>query len=122
MDILSLICILISVESGGNDSAVGDNGRALGCLQLHKIYIEDVNRIYGTTYVHEDALNREKAIEITRLYLEYWGGENPTVAKLALLHNMGPKGPSKKNTLTAQRYLAKVNQELNRRNNEGKTK
>ena len=30
-------------ESRGNDSAVGDNGKAVGCLQIHKIMVREVN-------------------------------------------------------------------------------
>ena len=42
-----LITSLVQVESRGNSNAIGDNGKAIGCLQIHKGVVEDVNRIYG---------------------------------------------------------------------------
>jgi len=45
-----LIDALMHVESKGKVHAIGDNGRAVGCLQIHKGVIEDVNRAYNTTY------------------------------------------------------------------------
>ena len=36
---------VIYVESRGNDSAVGDNGSAVGCLQIHPIMVREVNRL-----------------------------------------------------------------------------
>ena len=37
---VNFVDALIQVESNGNVDAVGDNGKALGCLQIHKICIE----------------------------------------------------------------------------------
>ena len=38
---MTLLLALIAVESGGNDHAIGDNGLAYGCLQLHAAYVQD---------------------------------------------------------------------------------
>lgn len=97
MSLLELIMILIMVESGGNNLAVGDNGLALGCLQIHQCVIDDVNRIYGTSYVHEDAYDRDKSIDICYKYLSYWGtekrlGRKPTLMDMSLIWNGGPNG------------------------------
>ena len=42
-----LIPVLIHVESGGDVNAIGDMGEAVGCLQIHEIMVDDVNRIAG---------------------------------------------------------------------------
>ena len=112
MTIKTLLLILIMVESGGNPEAIGDNGKALGVLQIHAAYVEDVNRIYGTTYKHQDALCRDTSIEIATLYLSYYGsperlGRNPTVRDLALIHQGGPNGYRRTNR-TAENYMQKV--------------
>jgi hypothetical protein len=41
------------VESGNNDAAVGDGGKALGRYQLHKEYVDECNRIASLEYGHE---------------------------------------------------------------------
>jgi len=73
MNWLALITLLIQLESGGNDLAIGDDGKAWGCLQINNCVIKDVNHIYGRKYVHQDALDRDKSTTICYLYLLYWG-------------------------------------------------
>lgn len=104
---------LIKVESGGNDKAVGDNGKAKGCLQIWDVVIQDVNRVYGTTYKHDDAFVREKAIDIATKYLNHWGkyykkmtGKPLTYEVLARIWNGGgPSGWKKDSTIS---YWTKV--------------
>jgi len=45
--ILALIAALCLVESGGDPQAVGDNGRAIGVLQIHEIMVDEANRLAG---------------------------------------------------------------------------
>ena len=45
--ILSLIAALCLVESRGDSHAVGDNGRAIGVLQIHEIMVDEANRLAG---------------------------------------------------------------------------
>lgn len=95
-----LISALISVESGGRDDAVGDNGKALGCLQIWEVVIQDVNRVYKTKFTHKDMFVRRNAITVCYLYLKFWGaqyekttGEKPDYEVLARMWNGGgPKG------------------------------
>jgi len=61
--------ILKEVESNGDIEAIGDSGLAYGVLQIHKGVIEDVNRYYGTDYLHDDAFIEVCAEEIFNLYL-----------------------------------------------------
>ena len=68
-----VICRLINVESTNDDNALGDkkNGvyRAYGCLQLWQCYVDEVNRLHGTNYTHQDAFDRNKAIEMAELLI-----------------------------------------------------
>jgi hypothetical protein len=66
-----VITALIAVESRGVVNARGADGE-LGCLQIRAECVADVNRVYGTHYVHEDALAPGKAILICKLYLLHW--------------------------------------------------
>lgn len=93
-----LIEKLIIVESNGNNRAVGDRGRAKGCLQIQRGVIRDVNRYAGTRYTHNDAFNRSKAIQICKLYMKMYSqvytkrtGRAPGLRELAYLWNGGPK-------------------------------
>jgi soluble lytic murein transglycosylase-like protein len=111
-----LIQAMIQVESEGNGLAIGDKGKAYGCLQLWNSYIQDVNRIYKTSYRHKDAFNRCTAIEITKKYLTFYGkiymqetGKQPTDEVFARMHNGGPTGYKKSATIE---YWQKVKKEL----------
>lgn len=66
-----ILPVLKQVETNGDIEAIGDNGKAFGVLQIHKICVDDVNRIYGTTYTHQDAFNEDCAEEIFNLYISY---------------------------------------------------
>jgi hypothetical protein len=84
------------VESNNDPVAIGDGGKARGIYQLWKIYVDDVNRIYGTSYIHDDAYNETKAREIVTAYLTYWRHDPEgkcdkveNYGHLAVLHNMG---------------------------------
>jgi len=103
-DSAKLIPALIQVESRGNDSAIGDNGNALGCLQIWKVVIDDVNRVYGLHYVHADAYDRVKAQRICKLYLQHYCnvarlGRDPTMEDACRIWNGGPNGYKKSSTI-----------------------
>ena len=73
-----LIAALISVESGGNDMAVGDNGMARGALQIHLGVVTDVNKLLSggipeQHFSHEDMHDGEKAALVCKIYLEHYG-------------------------------------------------
>ena len=56
--ILLLLEALCLVESGGDPNAVGDNSEALGILQIHRVYVDDVNRIlHDDIYSHNMRLS-----------------------------------------------------------------
>ena len=102
---------LEQVESRGNANAVGDNGRALGCLQIWQAVVTDANRIAGTNYSHADAFDRIKARQIASIYLNYYGKRirhEPTNQDYARTWNGGPSGNRKTATLS---YWSKVKKE-----------
>jgi hypothetical protein len=111
-----IVKALIQVESKGNDLAVGDNGRAVGCLQIWEVVIKDVNRVYHTNYKATDRTDRKKSIQICRKYLVIWGkhyekvtGKKCTLEVLARIWNGGPNGWKKDSTI---KYWNKVKKEL----------
>ncbi len=93
-----LIDALVHVESNGEAHAVGDNGKAIGPLQIHKEVVDDVNKAYGTSYTYADRKSIEKSREICRKYLLLHGGVNATNEKYARIWNGGPKGHRKSRT------------------------
>lgn len=99
MNLTNLITALIAVESSGNDQAVGDNGRALGPLQIHKAVVLDVNRLTGSRHRWEDMTNRALARKVCQAYLERYG-KGCTTEQLARKWNGGgPSGDRKPATL-----------------------
>jgi hypothetical protein len=100
---------VIYVESRGNDSAVGDNGKAVGCLQIHPIMVREVNRLLAkydipTTYTLEDRYSREKSIEMFNIVSEeYYCCEDYTFTEYAEIvsrrWNGGPTGDKKRSTI-----------------------
>jgi hypothetical protein len=116
MNIIQLILVLIMVESGGDNFAIGDNGLAYGCLQLHASYVQDAAEHAGKYWVHSDAFDRETSIEIVVAYMDRYAtsarlGREPTLEDLARIHNGGPNGYYKEST---KAYWAKVKTELDK--------
>lgn len=60
---------IVEIESNKDPTAIGDNGMSWGIVQIQKIAVDDVNRLYGTSYTHADAFDVECAKEIFHLYL-----------------------------------------------------
>ena len=109
MNLNSLISALMIVESSNNDLAIGDQGRAIGCLQIHRSVVLDVNRFTGSHYRHQDMTNRAAARAVCQAYLTHYG-KNKTTEEQARIWNGGPQGHKKKTA--TQAYWAKVKKEL----------
>ena len=107
--ISNLISALIIVESSGNDQAIGDNGRALGPLQIHRAVVLDVNRITGSNYRWQSMTNRVQARAVCEAYLKHWG-KGKTTEEQARIWNAGPQGHKKKTA--TQAYWLKVQRNL----------
>ena len=103
MTLISLIIILIQIESAGDDRAIGDNGLAYGCLQMHEFYVKAAAEFAGKDWVHEDAFCRETSIDIFLAYASRYAteeriGRPVTIEDIARIHNGGPNGWKKKST------------------------
>jgi hypothetical protein len=109
MNLTNLISALIMVESSNNDLAIGDQGRAIGCLQIHKAVVLDVNRITGSHYRHQDMTNRVQARAVCEAYLTHYG-KGKTTEEQARIWNGGPQGHHKKQATEA--YWNKVRKHL----------
>mgnify|MGYP003629994193 CR=1 FL=1 len=103
MTYTTLILALILVESNGDDSIIGDNGKAYGCLQLHAEYVADAAEYAGEDWVHEDAFDRRKSIKIFEAYMARYAtserlGREVKAEDIARIHNGGPNGYKNKST------------------------
>ena len=101
-----LLPILIQIESSNNDNAIGDGGKAVGCLQIHKIMVDDVNRILRKTYFfYKDRLSRKKSILMAEIYFKHYMKDShkmsriEAMVKMGRMFNGGPKGYKKKATI-----------------------
>jgi len=60
---------IIQIESEGNPNAIGDNGSAIGILQIRPIMIKEVNRLLGEQrYSLDDRWCPDTSIEIFKDY------------------------------------------------------
>jgi hypothetical protein len=109
MNLTNLISALMLVESSNNDLAIGDQGRAIGCLQIHKAVVLDVNRITGSHYRWESMTNRAQARAVCEAYLRHYGKGKSTEDQ-ARIWNGGPQGYNKKQATEA--YWNKVRKHL----------
>jgi len=93
------------VETGGKRGAIlGDNGKALGPLQIHRAYHAD-SRIGGdySRCADLDYSKRVVSAYLQRYAPAAWASGDVTT--LARIHNGGPRGDKKPATI---RYGAKV--------------
>jgi len=90
-----LIAIRVVESTDGLDVRANGNN-----YQITRVCVEDVNRIYGTTYTWpEDVKDEETAQNIAFLYLSYYADQYrrdygcvPSKAVLARIYNRGYKG------------------------------
>ena len=123
---IKLLNAIKSVESSGNASAIGDNGKAVGAYQLHKVYVDDVNNILKNKgskirFTYSDRFNAHKSRVMTYIYLNHYGkvyerktGKKASLEVLARIHNGGPSGYKKQATL---KYWHKVKKRLEKNTN-----
>jgi hypothetical protein len=101
-----LLDAIARIESHCDRNAVGDNGKALGVYQIHRMYWEEGTEILGIDWPHGDAIDPEKARRVVKAYLLYYG-KGKSLLDMARIHNGGPRGCTKKATLPyAQKILA----------------
>ncbi len=111
----ALLDALIQVESSGRDDAVGDGGKAIGCLQIWQPYWYDAVERSGIEGTYQDCYNRAYAKRIVDAYMKRYAREAWTdpmqfdAEKCARIHNGGPRGHTKKAT---EKYWKKVDKLL----------
>jgi len=109
-----LLGAIIQVETRGENIS-GDNGAAAGILQIHKIQVDEVNRILKLEnkperFTYKDRWNQKKSKEMFFITTKYWNEEdNYEFENVARCWNGGPTGDQKKATLN---YWKKVQIEL----------
>jgi hypothetical protein len=91
-----LIERLVQVESRGNASVIGDNGKAFGILQIHSVTVQEANRLAQTRYTHADMMNATKSREVAKIVLNHYAkhiekttGRPATDKELAFIWNGG---------------------------------
>jgi len=107
-----LLSAIIHVESSGRDSAYHKGEDAVGCLQIRKCMVDDVNRILkrqksDKRYAYDDRWLRYKSIEMFEVYCKHYG--LITAEQIARCWNGGPRGMN--NDMTAG-YWKKVQDHL----------
>ena len=107
-----LLGSIMNVESNFNDSAHAKNEDAVGCLQIRKCMVNDVNRILKrqksyTRFTYDDRWLRHKSIEMFNIYCNHYG--LTTAEEMARCWNGGPQGMN--NPITAN-YWRKVQKDL----------
>ena len=96
------------VETSGRTGAIiGDNGRALGPLQIHKAYHADA-RIGGdyARCADLDYSRRVVSAYLQRYAPAAWAAGDVTT--LARVHNGGPRGASKQATMAYGNKVARL--------------
>lgn len=121
--LLILIPLLIEIESGGDNNAIGDGGKAVGCLQIHKIMVDDVQRIRKSTfpncgwyYSYEDRLNIVRSKMMAEDFFRHYGPkriskDNTELENLRILGRMwngGPEGYKKKSTIPYSNKISRL--------------
>ena len=103
-----LLSAIMLVESSNNDSAYNSYEDAVGCLQIRKCMVNDVNRILrrqksDLRFSYDDRWLRNKSIKMFDIYCKHYG--LTTAEEMARCWNGGPRGMQ--NEMTAG-YWKKV--------------
>ena len=107
-----LLSTIMFVESNYNDSAYHKGEDAVGCLQIRKCMVNDVNRILkrqksDLRFTYDDRWLRNKSIKMFDIYCKHYG--LTTSEEIARCWNGGPRGMQ--NDMTAG-YWKKVKNQL----------
>ena len=107
---IDLMNAIMEVESNHNDSAHAKNEDAVGCLQIRKCLVNDVNRILKDQnshirFTYNDRWSRYKSIQMFRIYCKHYNLN--TEEEIARCWNGGPRGMSKPLTVNYWRKVKK---------------
>ena len=107
------------VESKGDSNAVGDGGDAVGAYQIHKIFVDDINRLTAKMgrqggfsapiRTYEDRWKRDESRWMVRTYLLHYSDSYAPhytdvlpmekYEMMARIYNGGPDGWKKESTI-----------------------
>ena len=112
-NMIDIMNAIMEVESNNNDSAYRANEDAVGCLQIRKCMVDDVNRILKKRkstlrFTYNDRWLRDKSIYMFEIYCDYYG--LTTAEEIARCWNGGPRGINNPATVI---YWNKVKDEIN---------
>ena len=110
---LDIMNAIMEVESNSNDSAYHKGEDAVGCLQIRKCMVNDVNRILKRQkskliFTYNDRWSRHKSIQMFEIYRNHYN--LTTAEEMARCWNGGPRGINNPATV---RYWEKVKDEIN---------
>ena len=105
-----LLSAIMFVESSYNDSAYHKGEDAVGCLQIRKCMVDDVNRILkiqksDLRFLYDDRWLRNKSIKMFDIYCKHY--RLTTAEEIARCWNGGPRGMNKPLTSTYWRKVQK---------------
>lgn len=108
-DLRPLWNAIVVVESGGNASAIGDGGKAVGVGQIHPVMVADVNRVLGfKAYTLDDRLDPQRSFEMFAVFTWHYSfGCSDEVR--ARRWNGGPRG---ERVAATARYWLRVAQTM----------
>lgn len=108
----ALLDAIRRVETGGckdPSAAVGDNGKAIGPFQIHRVYWQDAVEHSGIGGTYADCKDEAYARKVVRAYMARYAPKGASDEVFSRIHNGGPKGHKKAAT---KAYWAKVRKEM----------
>ena len=108
-----IISAIMFVESSYNNFAYNPNEEAVGCLQIRRCMVDDINRILERKnsllrFNYNDRWSRKKSIQMFEIYRKYYNLN--TYEKIARCWNGGPNGIYKSTTAD---YWDRVKNKIN---------
>tara|TARA_R110000737_G_scaffold299016_1_gene305843 strand:- start:80 stop:619 length:540 start_codon:yes stop_codon:yes gene_type:complete len=109
----TLISAIMFIESSYNDSAYRADEDAVGCLQIRKCMVKDVNRILkrqksDLRFTYNSRWSRDSSIQMFEIYCKHYN--LTTAEEVARCWNGGPRGINNPATVG---YWEKVKDEIN---------
>lgn len=81
------VMALVEVECERNPNAKS-NKNAIGPFQITEVYVAEINRLYNTNFIFEDAWDLNKSIKMFELMNDYYN-PNRDIDKAIQIHNPG---------------------------------
>jgi len=112
-NMMDIINAIMEVESSNNDSAYNAYEDAVGCLQIRKTMVNDVNRILkrqksDLRFTYNSRWSRDSSIQMFEIYCKHYN--LTTYEQIARCWNGGPRGI---NNIATVGYWEKVKGKIN---------